>query len=239
MHSRLSEGPGTPVHPKVVLVHGYVVSSRYMVPTVERLAPHLRVHAPDLPGFGRSEGTRRALDVPGLAEALAVWMEASGIESAILVGNSMGCQVITELAARHPERVEGMVLQGPTMDPRARTVAQQAARLLVDSTREPPSLLPIMALDYLSIGFRRSLGTLLYALQDRIEDRLPLLQVPALVVRGSRDPIVPRRWAREVAGLLPEGRLAEVPDAAHAMNYDAPQELARITREFSWSLGGR
>ena len=239
MHSRFAEGRETPDRPVVVLVHGFVVSSRYMAPTIRHLAPHLRVHAPDLPGFGRSEGPRDALDIPGLARALSGWMEASGLESAILVANSMGCQVTTELAAGHPERVDGLVLQGPTMDPRARTVARQAARLALDSTREPLSLPPIMALDFLCAGLDRSLRTLMYALRDRMEDRLPRIRVPALVVLGARDPIVPRRWAAEVARLLPQGRLVEVPGVAHSMNYGAPEELARLTREFVSSLGER
>jgi len=52
MHARVSQGPGSPA---MVLVHGLVVSSRYMVPTAERLSPHHPVYVPDLPGFGKSD----------------------------------------------------------------------------------------------------------------------------------------------------------------------------------------
>ena len=93
----------------MVLVHGPVVSGRYMVPTLERLSPYHRVYVPDLPGFGKREKPPRALDVVGL-------------DRAALVGNSFGCQIIADLAVRYPEHVERAVLQGPTMDPRARTV---------------------------------------------------------------------------------------------------------------------
>jgi 2-hydroxy-6-oxonona-2,4-dienedioate hydrolase len=74
----------------VVLVHGLVVSSRYMVPTAERLTSHCRVFAPDLPGFGRNEKPPRALDVAGLSDALSAWMGELGLERAALVGNSFG-----------------------------------------------------------------------------------------------------------------------------------------------------
>lgn len=110
-----------PVEPvPVVTVHGMVVSGRYMVPTAELLAPRHPVYVPDLPGFGKSEGPDRIPEVPGLADLLAKWMEAAGVERAALLGNSFGCQVAAELAARHPEIVEGLVLQGPTTDPRGR-----------------------------------------------------------------------------------------------------------------------
>lgn len=232
MHARVSASQAPEGAPVVILVHGLVVSSRYMVPTLSLLAPCYRVYAPDLPGFGRSEKPSRALDIPGLARALDGWMEAMGLESAVLVGNSMGCQVIAELAVCRPDRMERAVLQGPVMDPGARTLPQQAARLALDCLREPPSLLLIEVLDLLVAGPLRSLHTFRYAAEDKIEEKLPLLRAPTLVLHGGRDPIVPEQWARELAGLLPDGRLVVVEEAAHAMNYDAPSELARHVRAF-------
>jgi 2-hydroxy-6-oxonona-2,4-dienedioate hydrolase len=91
IHARVSGGPEPARHPAVVLVHGLVVSSRYMIPTAERLAPHYQVFMPDLPGFGRSERPPGILDVAGLSDALSAWMGGVGLERAALVGNSMGC----------------------------------------------------------------------------------------------------------------------------------------------------
>lgn len=232
MHARFSADPRLASRPAVVLVHGLVVSSRYMVPTAEQLAPYYRVYVPDLPGFGKSAKPPRVLDIPELSDSLDTWMRATGIESAALIGNSMGCQVIAHLAVRHPERVEQAVLQGPTMDPRGRTVLRQVGRFLINSTQEPLSLTPVMMLDYLAAGFRRAWRTFRYALRDRIEDNLPHLRVPTMVVRGSRDPIVPQRWAKEATRLLPNGRLVVVPNAAHTANFDAPSEFTRVIRAF-------
>ena len=61
--------------PAVVLVHGQVISSLYMVPTARLLAEEFPVFAPDLPGFGRSGKPARVLDVPGMADALGAWPE--------------------------------------------------------------------------------------------------------------------------------------------------------------------
>jgi 2-hydroxy-6-oxonona-2,4-dienedioate hydrolase len=232
VHARASGGPAPRVSTAVVLVHGLVVSSRYMVPTAEQLARYRRVFAPDLPGFGRSERPLQALDVAGLADALSAWMGEVGLERAALVGNSMGCQVIVDLAVRHPDRVERAVLQGPTMDPLGRSVPRQVGRFLLDVPREPISLLPIELLDYLSVGTRRAWRTFRYALKDRIEEKLPNMRVPTLVVRGSRDPIVPQRWTQEMTALLPMGRLSVIPGAAHAANYGWAAEFARVIQEF-------
>jgi pimeloyl-ACP methyl ester carboxylesterase len=62
--------------------------------------------------------------------------------------------------------------------------------------------------------------------------RLRAVRAPALVVRGEGDPLVSRRWAREVTARLPHGRLVEIPDAPHALNYSAPVPLAAAVRAF-------
>src|SRR5947208_3308850 len=66
-----------------------------------------------------------------------------------------------------------------------------------------------------------------------------ILDVPVLVVRGTRDPIVPQRWAEEAARRLPQGRLVVVRGAAHTMNFTSPDELARVVRPFvEWDRQG-
>jgi 2-hydroxy-6-oxonona-2,4-dienedioate hydrolase len=209
----------------VVLVHGLGVSSRYMVPIAHHLAADLPVYAPDLPGFGRSDKPRHALTIRQLADALADWMDAAGLERAVLLGNSMGCEIIVELALRHPERVAALVLQGPTPEPAARTAAQQLWRYAVTGQYERSPLSWISLSDYMICGVRRLVRTFRYMLEDRIEDKLPLVRQPCLVVRGTRDRIVSQEWADEVARLLPDGRLAVIPGAAHAINFSYPREF--------------
>jgi 2-hydroxy-6-oxonona-2,4-dienedioate hydrolase len=87
--------------PAVVLVHELVVSARYTIPAMKRLALRHRVYALDLPGFGKSGKPAHVTGVPGLSDALACWMRKLGLSRTALVGNSMGCQIIAELAARH------------------------------------------------------------------------------------------------------------------------------------------
>lgn len=232
MHYRASINSPDEKQTPVVLVHGLGVSSRYMIPTAACLAPHRQVYAPDLPGFGRSQRRERTLNITELADALHGWMEEIGIPRAVLLGNSIGCQVVVDLALRRPSVVERIVLVAPTVDTEARTVFHSFARLLLDVPRERLSLPFIALLDYLQAGLGRTAHTFGYALQDFIEEKLPSVTHPALVVRGSRDPIVSERWAAQVSALLPAGRLMVVEDAAHAVNHNSPEELARIVLDF-------
>ena len=216
----------------VVLVHGLGLSSRYMLPTAEYLAPHFPVYVPDLPGFGDSEKPARTWDVPALAEALAAWIRAAGLGRVALLGNSFGCQIIADLAARHPELVERAVLQGPTTPPDERSWFWQFVRWRQNQPFNPDALSPITWGDYRKCGYRRLFQTFRYQLKDPIEQKLPRIPAEVLVVRGQLDPICQLGWAAEVAGLLPQGRLVEIPAVAHTLVYTAPEQLATITRQF-------
>jgi 2-hydroxy-6-oxonona-2,4-dienedioate hydrolase len=228
-------GGGEPV----VCVHGIGVTSTYFRPLARELAAAgRRVLVPDLPGWGRSPRPRRAFGVEELADALLAFMADEGVERAPLVANSFGCQVAVEAALRAPERVPALVLVGPTVDPYLRPLARTLLGFLVDSVREPPPLLLLIARDYLWMGIPRFVRTARAAWAHRIEERLPLVRVPVLVVRGARDGFVSQRWSEDAAKLVPRGRLAIVAGEAHACHYSAPRAVARLVLEELEQRGG-
>lgn len=216
----------------VVLVHGLGVSSRYMLPTLNLLAPRYPVFAPDLPGFGRTDKPKHPLSLAELADSLAEWMTATGLDQAVLLGNSLGCQVITEFAGRHTARLCRAVLVGPTCDPHAPSPWRQAARLLLDAPREKPAEAALAVVDYWRAGPRRIWTTLGEALHSPVASQLTHMHMPTLVVRGGRDPIVSQQWAEQVTDLLPHGHLVTIPDAPHAANYSAAPTLVRHVTAF-------
>ncbi|CAN7333174.1 alpha/beta hydrolase [Trinickia sp. LjRoot230] len=64
------------------------------------------------------------------------------------------------------------------------------------------------------------------AIADRIEDRLPRVAAPTLVVAGTRDALVSVRWAEQAARLLPRGALMLMTGATHTLNFVYPHSLA-------------
>ena len=239
IHSRVSARTFGDGRTRLVFVHGLGVSVRYLEPTMARLALEHPVSGLDLPGFGRSGTPPRALDTRGLGQALAAWLDVRGIGPAIFVGNSYGCQVIVELAFRDPSRVVGLVLNAPTMDPAHRTIFGQLWRVLADIPFEPWRLGFVVAHDYLRARPFRLLATLRYALADHIEEKLPDIVAPTIVVCGAHDPVVTVAWAAEAArlvGLSSQGAagatLSVVPTAAHALPYDDPATFAALIDAF-------
>ncbi len=232
MYTRTSIDPVAADAPTVVLVHGLSVSSGYMMPTAVRLAPYYHVYLPDLPGFGRSAKPPHILNVAELSDALAAWMQTMKLPSATLLGNSVGCQIIVNFALRHPECIERAILVSPTMDPKARTIHQEAGRLLLDTPCEPLHFLPVLLREYALAGIPRTIRTLQYAFEDPMEEHLHRVHIPTLVVRGSRDPIVPQDWVEEVNRLLPNSQLVVVQGAGHAVNFNSPDRLVHLVRSF-------
>ena len=224
--------PGPVGRTPVVLVHGLGMSSRYMVRAGQRLSVHAEVWAPDLPGFGDSDRGGPVLNVPQLATALAHWCDTTSLPSAVFVGHSLGCQVVVELASRFSRAVAGLVLAAPTIDPSARSSLRQIGRMLPDIAREPLSLMSIVVAAYLQAGLPRVARTLSLMVQDRIEQKLPQLSVPALVIQGERDRVVPPAWSKQVARLIPGCRYAVISGGAHGFNYAKPIAFAAAIQDF-------
>ncbi|WP_163990162.1 alpha/beta fold hydrolase [Pyxidicoccus caerfyrddinensis] len=239
IHTRVSAQPVPGRAWSVVLLHGLVASSTYMVPTGMGLAPYFRVYAPDLPGFGRSQKPRRPLDVAGLADSLAAWMDAADLEHPALVANSSGCQFAVDFASRYPERCGPLVLLGPTLDTRHHGTPKQVVRWLADGVREPPSLNVIMAQDYRTFGLLRALRSIRSARKDVPEQKLPHVRTPVLVVRGAKDRVLPRTRVEALVQSLPQGRLEEVPGAGHTLNFNAPEAVVKLIRRYLYELEAR
>jgi pimeloyl-ACP methyl ester carboxylesterase len=198
---------------RIVCVHGIGVGPAYLRRLGRELDARHEVSIPQLP--------REPMPMERLAKSLVPLLPGA------LVANSMGCQVAVEAAIRYPELVSHLVLMGPTVDPRLRPWPKMVPGFVVDCAREPPSLWWIIARDYAAMGPRRFVGTARYANAHHIEQRLPLVEQPTLVLRGERDGFVSQRWCEEAAALLPRGRLVVVPREPHAVHYTAPLVVAQ------------
>lgn len=223
--------PGAATH--VILVHGLGLSCRYMLPTAQALMDDHAVLVPDLPGFGDSSKPEQVLDVNGLADSLAAWIEGMQLHARIaLLGNSLACQIIAAALDRHPTVAHTAILQGPTTPPDERSIFWQLVRWRQNLRYDPADMKAISRDDYVNCGRLRLWTTFYLALRDAMEERLHRIHQPVLVVRGECDPICSRQWALQVAEGLPRGTFVQIPDVAHTLVFTAPVQLAEVTREF-------
>ncbi len=227
IHSRSTRAAAAAEDVPFILLHGLVISSLYMLPLAESLAARGHaVHAPDMPGFGRSSKGQRVPDVPGMARVLSRWLEAEGIPRCHLVANSLGCQVVADWAVQFPRQVCTVTLIGPTIDPASHDILRMAGLILWDGLREPATLLLDHLIDQERAGVGRSVQMIGHMLRDRIETKLPRIAAPGLVLHGEYDPVAPARWAREAAALMPHGEWGTIANGWHCAHYSHPEEVA-------------
>lgn len=217
--------------PAVVLVHGIGMSGRYFRPLTSQLAADRHVLVPDLPGFGSSPRPARAPDVPALAATLLRVLAERGVVPDVLVGHSMGAQVVVEALRQAPGCAARGVLIGPVVDPLGGSPLRQAVRLLRDARYETAAVNATVALDWLRTGPRWYGAVLPHMLAYDTRSAVAEVAAPLLVVRGRDDTVCSRAWGTELARTARVGRLREVPAAGHAAMATHPRLVASWVRE--------
>lgn len=215
----------------LVLIHGLGVSSDYWARVLPLLATRRRVYALDLPGFGRTEDPASSPTAAELARAVEGWMAALGLARAHVFAHSQGAQVASELAAVHPALVASLVLAGATRGERDPNLGILALRLLRDVPREEFGLIRVAFRAYLRAGLIRIIGTNHLLNHEDTILTLGRVQIPTLILRGARDPVV---TPGAVAEMLATGcaRAITIPRAPHALHWSRPREVARVTNAF-------
>ena len=211
-------GPVPVVIPRSVLVPGLGLDGR----SWSRLRRRVPADVVLLPGMGRSA------PVPPLDALAARLREALGPGPVVLVGHSQGCQVVA--AAAVDPRVAGVVLLGPSTDPRLLRMRTLAGAWLRTALGEPWWQLPLVLAQWLTTGPRAMRALWRVSSPDRIDGRLRAVAVPVTVVRGTRDRLCRAGWAAAVAAAAPSGRVVEVPGAAHMTPQTHPDAVAAVLR---------
>lgn len=216
----------------IIMIHGAIVSSKYLLPTAECLSEQYQIFVLDLPGHGLSSKPPHAVPVIEQSEIIREWMRKLSIEKAIIFANSYGCEIAVEIAVRYPEVVDSLILTGPTADPSAPTKRQQFLRLMLDAFVEPIFMFVLLVREMFLLGWNRAFETAQQMIDYDYEPRLPLVKCRTFVVRGGNDHLSPQKWVEKLVSLLPDAKLAVIPNAPHTINFSTPNELAALVRNF-------
>lgn len=243
--------------PALVLLHGFGASLQTWDAWAEGLSRTHRVIRLDLPGSGLSppDPASDYTDARSL-QLLVTLLDAMGLERASFAGHSMGGRIAWTLAARHPERVERLVLVAPDgfasfgfvygqpMDVPAswRLMRHVLPRALLRMSLQaayarPQTLSEPLVTRYHDLlrapGARQALLDRLS--QTVLQEPVPLLRqirAPTLLLWGEADAMVPFDNAREYLQALPIGRLASWPQVGHVPQEEAAQVSLRAIVDF-------
>lgn len=245
--------------PPVVLLHALsLTSSMWHGPRAALERAGYRVLAPDLRGHGETPLGAEPESVDVLADDLAALLDHHGIEEVSLAGSSMGGYVAMAFLRRYPGRVRALALLATraTADAPAAVAGRHAfADAVLDPARKH-ALVAATAPALVGATTRARRRDIVEEVLESVESVNPAavawaqraiaarpdstsilrsLDVPAVVIAGEEDDLVPLAEARELARTLPGARLVEVPLAGHLTPLEAP---AAVTEALLDLLGG-
>ncbi len=246
----VQHGPatGTPI----VLLHQTPRSIDEFTEIIPLLARTHRVIAIDTPGYGCSDHPAVQPTIEDYASAVIAVLDDAGIARAHIVGHHTGMLIAVELAATRPTRVASIVLSGPVYtDEKGREtlrpyfvqwqVQPDGSHLMEKWTKfskwtSPAALVQRLLLDLFRAGETSEAGHFAL-LVYRMEDRLPLVHCPGLLIFGSRDPFADRSIEPIFLKQLSPGRALVLDMGVFGPN-EQPDAFARAVLEFLGTLPG-
>jgi pimeloyl-ACP methyl ester carboxylesterase len=198
-----------------LLVHGIGMGISYFAELSTALRPHGRVVAIDLPGFGDAPEPADSLTMAEMGRVLIDFVGVENLGQTVLVGHSMGTQVVAEAASQRPDLFPYLVLIAPTVNRHERSIPRQAFRMMQDLFGESPKVLALGMQNYAKTGPRWFMKKLRSMMDHQLELTLPSISAQTLVIRGNRDPVCPHGWVEEVAALIPGARMVEIQGRGH------------------------
>ncbi len=222
----------------IVLLHGIGDSAETWARVMPTLARERRVLAPDLAGFGRTPAPREGMRLSVLVRYLARFLDALGVEKAILVGNSLGGAVAIRYAADNPGRVSRLFLLNSAgllneVPPELEPGTREEARDLVRITFGPEAEFPRFVLDDL-VRSVRDPARRAYLRSDEPTDVRPDLgriEAPTTIIWGEQDRLVPPEHGTVMHESIPGSELIVLPGVAHLPQIQAPEGVLQIMEE--------
>lgn len=217
----------SPAHrPLLVWAHGWGQTHAALLPLAEAMRRSARSILLDLPGFGASPAPPAAWSTADYADAVAEWLAAKAAERRIWVAHSFGCRVGLQLAARHPDLVDGLFLISAPGLPKRRSPAERARllarrwafRLARQFTPEGPARERLRS-RFGSADYRQAdplqRAILVKAVNEDLSAAARAVRCPAVLVYGDQDRDTPPDIGARLSRLMPQSRLVVLRGFGH------------------------
>ncbi|MDA0822402.1 MAG: acetoin dehydrogenase dihydrolipoyllysine-residue acetyltransferase subunit [Proteobacteria bacterium] len=230
----------------IILIHGFGGDLDLWLFTQEPLSSGATVYSLDLPGHGQSSKNVADGSVAGLADVVANFMQALSIDSAHLVGHSLGGAIALQTAVSHPKKVSALSLIGSAgIGPEingayiAGFVASESRReikpLLQQLVGDPELINRTMIDDILKFkrldGVTDALTKIAAGFLDgdtqtvNLRDSLASLSIPIQVIWGSQDRIIPAKHAQ---GLPSNVKVHILDGFGHLVQLEAASDVNKL-----------
>lgn len=218
----------------ILLLHGYLSSKESFYYQIKFLSENFRVTAPDLPCFGKSEGTDSAWSVGDYVEWLKKFIEKSGLEKPHILAHSFGARVAIKLLGTNGNIADKLVITGGAgiVKPRSPQYIRR-----VNAYRRIKKLFPKFAERHFGSAEYRSLSPLMKESYKKIvnEDLRGFaaeIKNDTLLIYGSDDTITPPAEEGEIFNKLIRNSRLEIIGGGHFCFSEHPEIFNEKIAEF-------
>lgn len=241
---------GDPKGKALILVHGFTDNARSWSLVIPYIPHSYRIIAMDVRGHGKSSAPECCYAFPDLAYDVKLLMDKLNVDTATLIGHSLGSMISQTVAASYPERVNGVVLISSTATNDAfqddSWLASELPKLTFPLAQNSPFMnewytneLPVDP-EFINYEKNESAGVprqVWYGVMSsgRISDisrNLSKIKAPTLVIHGSKDAFFAADSQAKLRELLPQSKFVEFTGAGHNVMWEKPQEVAAVIDEF-------
>ncbi|MCR4404298.1 MAG: alpha/beta hydrolase [Candidatus Acetothermia bacterium] len=236
----------------LVLSNGVLMNTAGWVHQVPVLSRHYRLLLYDCRGMWQSDHPPGPYSMELHADDLAALLEALGIARAHIGGISYGAEISMAFGLKYPEKTRSLILSSAVsqVEPQLRSFIEgwaAAARArdpeLLYRVVSPLSfseawlganrrLLEASRQRYKLLDFEAFLELLDSFLRLNLTGELQKIAAPALVLVGEQDILKPRRYSELIARAIPNAEFFVVPNAGHALCWEAPDAFNTLVLGF-------
>jgi len=234
--------------PPLVLIHGIGGDADEWAFCLEPLSASHRVIALDLLGFGRSDKPFLAYSIAVFVEVLEAFLHKLQLARPTLIGESLGGWITAAYALQDPQAVDKLILVdaagvwGDTKDlpvdlhvSTRQHMSEIMHLLFYDKTLATDALIDFAYERHLERGDGFTIHCVLQNLRDGrdfLDDKIAALKVPALIIWGEDDELIPVATGRLIHRLIPNSRLEVIPQCGHLPALEKPIEFTNCVLNF-------
>lgn len=222
----------------LLFLHGWGVATEPYQEIINILCQRYKVIAPDLPGFGKSDGEKIDWNYDRYANFLLAFLQKLEIDKFHIVGHSLGGGVGITLAASAPNQVTSLILVDSTgipVDPLPKVLFQRVIEMTAQTPQVKfPQILQVFQGFSYNLFFKTqtTIQVLLLSLKQDLKHLLPQIESPCLIVWGKNDLTTPLKAGREFNRLIKNSRLVIIEEVYHEWSIFFVEKITTIIFNF-------
>lgn len=229
----------------ILILHGWrLYGAKYSEVRQVLEKNNFLVYTPDFPGFGSEPLKNPDMTLDDYVLFLNSFYKKHHITKAILIGHSFGGRIAAKFAEKFPKRIEAIIFTGAPLVKQDFSLKKKIMKLAAQKGKKTLEKFPEGIQRFIQRGVYRFIGEWDYyksndlkqvfknVIREDASVYLHKISAPTLVLWGANDTMVPEKYGKQIAALIPGAKFESIRDAGHSVIYAYPKDFAKLVIRF-------